>query len=168
MTERTPADRPGQLPSGDVGALTVALAEHPFTEGFDAAHLGALADIAGEVAVPAGQYVFRQGQPAGTLYLITGGDVALEIALPAGEPLILETLHDGDALGWSWLYPPYQWHLDARTTTDVTALTVDAVLLRQLFTADTAFGLEVTWRIGAIVVDRLHHARRQLTSVQLP
>lgn len=167
MTEPLTADRTGQLPSGDAGAMTVLLAEHPFTDGFDAAHIAALAELTGEVTVAAGQFVFRHAQPAGTLYLVTGGDVALEIAPPGGAPLILETLHAGDALGWSWLYPPYQWHLDARAVTDVTALAVDAVGLRQLFTLDPTFGLEVTWRIGGLVVDRLHHARQQLTSLRL-
>ena len=28
--------------------------------------------------------------------------------------MIVETLHDGDVLGWSWLVPPYRWQFDAR------------------------------------------------------
>jgi CRP/FNR family cyclic AMP-dependent transcriptional regulator len=156
----------GSAPAGD--DLRLQLAAHPFAEDFDAPHLDALAPLLGRVVLDADTFVFRHGQPAETLYLLTDGAVALEIAGPGREPLVLETLHEGDALGWSWLYPPHRWHLDARVVAPTTALTVDAVGLRRLFVDDPVLGVVVTWRVGALVVDRLHHAREQLASVHLP
>ena len=41
------------------------------------------------------------------------------------------TLHDEDVLGWSWLFPPYRWHLDARALAPVRALGFDGACLRR-------------------------------------
>ena len=27
---------------------------------------------------------------------------------------MIETLEAGEVVGWSWLFPPYRWHFDAR------------------------------------------------------
>lgn len=164
---RTPdADTPG-LESGDHD-LMPALAAHPFMEDLDAAHLERMTPLLGMVRVEAGTYVFRHGQPAETLYLVTEGTVALEIAGASHEPLVLETIHGGDALGWSWLYPPYTWHLDARAVAPVAALTLDSAGLRRSFADDPILAAVMAWRIGEVLVDRLQHARTQLASVQLP
>ena len=163
-------DRAGSrsLAPGDRNALGIALAEHPFCEGLDAPHVDVLADLAGRVIVPAGGFLFRRGGTADALYLVTEGDVGLEIDQARRDTLVLETLHQGDAVGWSWLYPPYRWVWDARATTELQALAVDASGLRATFATDTAFGLAVTWRVGMLVIDRLQHARAQLTCLSLP
>lgn len=158
------ADTTPQLEEGSRDRLTATLAAHPFTAGLDAAHLRALADLAGEVTVEAGRFVFRHGRPADTLYLLTAGDVALEVAVPGRDPVILQTLHEGDVLGWSWLWPPYQWHLDAHCRSRVTAIAIDAVGLRDALTADPVMGCVVSMRIGGVLVERLQHARDQLAS----
>lgn len=153
-----------QLERGSRDALTATIAAHPFTADLDAAHLETLADLAGEVTFGADRFVFRHGQPAETVYLLTGGDVALESLVPGRHPITLQTLHDGDVLGWSWLWPPYLWHLDAHCRSDVTAIAIDAVGLRDALTADPVMGCVVSMRIGAVLVDRLQHARDQLAS----
>lgn len=155
---------PPQLDRGNRDALTAVLAAHPFTKDLDAAHLETLADLAGEVTVEADRFVFRHGQPADTVYLVTVGDVALEVTTPGREPVILQTLHEGDVLGWSWLWPPYLWHLDAHCRTAVTAIAIDGVQLRDALSADPVLGCVVSMRIGGVLVDRLQHARDQLAS----
>ena len=50
----------------------------------------------------------------------------------------------------------------------MTALTLDGPGLRRFFADDPVLAAVVTWRIGAVLVDRLHHARDQLASVQWP
>lgn len=162
----TTTGRPAELTSGNSHQLTAVLAAHPFSQGLDAAHLEALAELAGEIELRAGEFVFRCGRTADTLYLLTGGDVALEVAVPGHEPTTLQTLHEGDVLGWSWLWPPYQWHLDAHARTDVKAIAIDGVRLRQALAADPVMGCVVAMRIGAGLVDRLHHARDQLAAAR--
>jgi len=159
---------PDALSPGDRGGIASQLAGHPFCSGFDAHHIESLTAFTGTVEIPQGGFVFRHGQPADSLYLILQGDVTLEVAPAGTSPLILESLHSGDTLGWSWLYPPYQWQVDARATSHVTALTIAAPALRDRLAVDPVFGRDITHRVGQLVVDRLHHARSQLASVRFP
>ena len=153
------------LASGDLDGLGARLAAHPFARGLSAGHVAALADAAGEVTVPAGAFLLRHGRDADACYLLTAGDVALEVAAHNHPPTTLQTLHAGDVLGWSWLWPPHRWHLDAHCRTDVEAIVLDAAPVRAALAADPELGFAVTHRIGALLVDRLEHARDQLASV---
>ena len=38
----------------------------------------------------------------------------LEIYTPERGLIVIQTLSEGDVLGWSWLAPPYRWSLDAQ------------------------------------------------------
>ena len=38
---------------------------------------------------------------------------------------MLDTAHEGDVLGWSWLVPPYRWRFDARATEETSAIAFD-------------------------------------------
>ena len=158
---------PNQLRAGRPDEIARRIADHPFADGFDAHHVEALAGSGSEIEVAAGRFVFKRGQLAHAFYLITAGDLALEIEQPGQGPLVLETLHTGDALGWSWLFEPYRWQLDAHATSDLRAVALDAARLRDLIDTDPAFGLEVVLRLARHVVGRLHHARSQLASVQV-
>lgn len=158
------AETAPQLEQGQRDALAAELAAHPFTSGFDAPHVDALCDLAGEVELAEGELVLRHGQPADTLYLLLEGDVALEVGGPGEAPGTLQTLHAGDVLGWSWLWPPYEWHLDARARTHVRAIAIDAVALRHALADDPVLGCVVTMRVGVVLADRLRHARDQLAS----
>ena len=44
--------------------------------------------------------------------------------------MTIETLHDGDLLGWSWLFPPYRTVFDARALGDVRTVAFDGACLR--------------------------------------
>lgn len=162
MTAQSSSRR--QLGRGRSDELAARLAAHPFARDLDAAHVEALLELAGEVELAAGEFVFHHGRPAETMYLLTAGDVALEVAVPGHAPIILQSLHEGDVLGWSWLWPPYAWHLDAHCRTAVSAIAIDAVRLREALAADPGMGSVVAMRIGGMLVDRLQHARDQLAS----
>jgi CRP/FNR family cyclic AMP-dependent transcriptional regulator len=163
MNENTAATTRDALGPGDSQDLGVLVAGHPFLRGFDQPHVQALLELAGLVQVPAGEFIFRHNEPSHALHLLTEGDVTLEMARTGRMPLVLESLHQGDTLGWSWLFPPHLWHLDALAITEVTAITIDAAGLRDRMTADPALGAIVSWRIGELLVDRLSHARDQLS-----
>ena len=64
--------------------------------------------------VPAGAFVFREGGPADGFFLLRGGRVALEQQIPGQGTVQMETLRAGDILGFSWMFPPRAWTLDAR------------------------------------------------------
>ena len=43
---------------------------------------------------------------------------------------MIETLHNGDPVGWSWLFEPYLSHFDARSRGTTRAIKFDAAALR--------------------------------------
>ncbi len=158
-----PARDTRALPTGDVHAVVARLAEHPFFAGISREDLARLAEGGALVEFDADRYALRQGGPGETFTLLLEGDVDLEVA-GAGPPLVIESLHAGDALGWSWLFPPHRWAFDAHCRTQVRAIALDARHLRALIDADPVLGRELTHRVAELVADRLRHARLQIVS----
>jgi CRP/FNR family cyclic AMP-dependent transcriptional regulator len=90
------------------------LAEHPFFKGLNEEYFALIVGCASNMRVDAGKMIHREGEEANHFYLIRSGKVTLQIMTPNKGPVIIETLEEGDILGWSWLVPPYTWHFDAR------------------------------------------------------
>jgi CRP/FNR family cyclic AMP-dependent transcriptional regulator len=138
------------------------LAEVPVFAGLPAAHLELVAGCAGIVHARFGEELFREGEPADTFYVVRRGAIALEAHAPGGPPLVVETLHEGEVVGWSWLVPPYRWHFDGRAVEDLRAIGFDAACLRSKADADPALGYELLQRFAQITVARLQAARLRL------
>jgi len=142
------------------------LAAHPFVVGMDESQVRHVAECVSRVEqFPTDQVIFRSGGVARILYLIRRGDVALEVPAPGGGTRIVGTLHAGDALGWSWLFPPYRWAFDARALSPTEALVIDGEKLRQCATTDHELGYQVVWRVAREMADRLQATRLQMLDV---
>ena len=76
-------------------------------------------------------------------YAIRHGSVALELHVPARDAVTIDTLHDGDLLGWSWLFPPYRWEFDGRAREDTALISFDGACLRGKCDADHELGYEL-------------------------
>ncbi|MGO9483345.1 MAG: cyclic nucleotide-binding domain-containing protein [Rhodomicrobium sp.] len=139
--------------------------EHPFFAAFDPAHIQLLAGCARNHRFAAGEYLFREGDPADEFFLIRQGKVALEIAAPGKAPIVFETLGDGEVAGSSWLVPPYRWMFDARAQTLTRAIGMDAKCLRGKCDADHHLGYEMMRSVLSVLVKRLDHTRLQIVDV---
>ena len=128
------------------------------------ADFGRLADEVRAIE-QAGAWLFREDGPADFFYLLRHGTVTLEMRAPGREPLIVDTLADGDILGWSWLMPPYRWSMDARAQTLVRVVALDAVCLRGKLDSDPALGYELIRRFVPVMGRRLLAARLQLADL---
>ena len=64
-------------------------------------------------------YLLREGEPAERVLRHPPRAVALETYVPQRGAMTIETLHDGDLLGWSWLVPavPHRRSTRARSAT---------------------------------------------------
>ena len=75
----------------------------------------------------------------------------------------LETeVSGGGLLGWSWLFPPYIWHFDARAVEPTTAIFFYGTILREYCDKDPALGLELFKRMSEVMTRRLQRARIHL------
>jgi CRP-like cAMP-binding protein len=131
------------------------VAEHPFCKDLESYYVDLLAGCASNVRFDADQYVFREGGNADQFYLIRKGRVALEMLAPTRKLIIVETVGDGDALGWSWLIPPYRWHFDARAVQPVRALVLDGKCLRGKCEKNHDLGYELVKRVLYVAGQRL-------------
>ena len=113
----------------------------------------------------AGAMLFRQGDPASRFYLVRKGAIALEVAAPGRDALVIATLAEGEGVGWSWLFPPYRWQFDGRTTVAASLIAFDAACLRGKCDADHQLGYLLMRRFAAAMVERLQATRLQLLDV---
>lgn len=146
-------------------SLERILAEHRFFRNLDPHYLATIVGCASNVRFEHGQFLFREGQEANAFYLIRHGELALEIFSPSHGPVTIETLGEGDVVGWSWLIPPYRWHFDARALSLVRAIALDGKCLRTKCEADHDLGYELLKRFSTIVEERLQATRLQLIDV---
>jgi CRP-like cAMP-binding protein len=75
---------------------------------------------------------------------------------------VLQVLGPGDALGWSWAFPPNHWTLTAVALEPVTTLVFPATRLRHLCDDDPVLGSLVFRRISQVLLQRLTATRRRL------
>jgi CRP/FNR family cyclic AMP-dependent transcriptional regulator len=138
------------------------LAAHPFLKGMGIDHIKVLAQSAAPAHFEKGQMIFKAGEPANGFYLIETGSVALEGSVLEHGPITTDIVLAGEPLGWSWLFPPYLWHFDARATEPATAICLSAILLRQHRDEDLTLSHELFKRTCEVMVRRLQAARRKL------
>ncbi len=148
-----------------VQSMEDIIREHSFFKGLQERYVKLLAGCASNVRFNAGEYIFKEGGRADKFYLIKSGKVSIEIYSPERGSIIIQTLGEGDVLGWSWLYPPYRWHFDARALELTRAIALDAECLRRKCEEDKEFGYELLKRFSQIIIQRLQSARLQLLDV---
>lgn len=148
--------------------LEPLLAEHPFFSGLTQAQLDLLTGCASNTRFEAGQFIFREGEQATKFFVIRHGKVSLEIYAPSRGAIIIATLGEGDILGWSWLFPPFQWKFDARALELTRALAMDGECLRRKAEEDHHLGFELLKRFAAIMEERLQATRLQLLNLYEP
>jgi CRP-like cAMP-binding protein len=142
--------------------LETVLAEVPFLEDLGDAQLALIAGCGSNVRFREGETLFREGDPADTFYVVRHGHVSLETFVPARGPMVIETIESGEVLGWSWLFPPYRWHFDARALSLVRATAFVGACLRGKCDADPALGYALMQRFAQLLIERLQWTRLRL------
>lgn len=145
--------------------LDEVIASSPVFAGMAHDDLALIAGCAQNVGFEEGQLLFREGQPADVFYLVRKGRVALEVHTPERGGLIVDSADPGEVVGWSWLFPPYRWHFDARAADEVRAIAFDGECLRGKCDEDTRLGYELMQRFGRVMIDRLQNTQLRLLDV---
>lgn len=149
----------------EIAGLDRMLLEHPFFAGMAPEQAAFVAGCGRNVVVEAGAWLFREGEAADQFYLLRHGRVTLELRAPGREPLIFDTLGEGDIVGWSWLLPPFCWSMDARAQTLVRVVALDAHCLRDKLDSDPALGYALLRRFVPVMGRRLQAAHLQLADL---
>jgi CRP-like cAMP-binding protein len=142
--------------------LEPILAEHPFIKGLAPQFVQLLVGCASNVKFDEGQFIIREGADADAFYIIRQGRVSLELNSPERGPITIYTLTEGEVLGWSWLFPPYHWHFDARALEMTRAIRLDGKCIREKCEVDHDLGYEILKRFAHIMERRLAATALQL------
>jgi CRP-like cAMP-binding protein len=138
------------------------LAVHEFFRDLEPDYRALVAGCGSNTVFEDEQYLFRTGAPADRFYAVRDGRVALEAFAPDRGPLVVETVGPGDVIGWSWLFPPYEWTFDARAVGQVKAVSFDGACLRAKCEQDHSLGWVLAKRFSYVMVRRLQSARLSL------
>lgn len=139
--------------------------EHPFFKDLSPQYLEILVNCASEVSYPPGSYLLREGDQADQFFLLRHGEVVIQAARPGEGARTIQTLHAGEVVGWSWLFPPYRYHYSVRSTSLVRALAMDGRCLRGHCEANHGLGYEIMKRFALIMMERLQATRMQILDV---
>jgi CRP/FNR family transcriptional regulator, cyclic AMP receptor protein len=149
-------------PAETQNELSEAIAAHPFCHGFDEHQLSVLGENAMLINFAKGELIFREGDMANRFYLIREGKVALEATRRDEQSFEIQILGPGEVLGWSWLFPPFYWHFDARAIEPTKAIFFYGTRLRERCEEDPSLGFVLMKRMSKIVIERLQSARHKL------
>ena len=136
--------------------------DHPFLKDLSAAHLEILAESALPAHFDAGELIFRDGEMANRFYLIRQGKVVLESRAKNGDAVSIQAIGAGEVLGWSWIFPPYYWTMDARAVEPTEAIFFYGTRLREEIEHNHELGYELMKRVAEVVIGRLQATRREL------
>lgn len=147
--------------------MATRVALHPFLAGMNHTQLALLNDCAIPVHFKQGQIIFQEGELANRFYLIESGKVVLESTGRLGDLVLIDTIRAGDLLGWSWMFPPYMWHFNARAVEPTEVIFFYGTILREYCERDPSLGYELFKRMSAVMVKRLQAARQPMLSSRM-
>lgn len=125
-------------------SVEIRVQYHPFLVGLQPPSHPASGRLRHGDGVCPNEYLFRQGEFANRFYLIETGQVVLEAPDLEGDRVPIEAIGLGKLVGWSWLFPPYTWHFDARALEKTTALFFYGTILREYCSEDPSLGFELS------------------------
>jgi len=136
--------------------------------GLEAAYLERLSLLCRGGSHRQGTVIFKEGDEAKELYVLTDGRVVLEIELrPVPDkpaiPTAIDVVTKGQCTGWSALVEPHIYVASARCMTNCTTLSINGEMLRKAMADDHNLGYEVMKRLSKLIATRLVDTRLRLT-----
>jgi len=144
-----------------IASLAERIGAHRFMQEVPKQYIPVLAAHAMDVSFGPDELIFRTGDPANRFYLIESGEVSLE-SDAEGERVEIQSLGADEVLGWSWLFPPYQWQFDARAIVPTKAIFLYGSRLREVCEEQPELGYALMKATAGVLVERLQSTRREL------
>lgn len=134
------------------------IADHRFFKGLDPVFLPFLESAASLVEYAPGELILNEAAEAQCFHLILWGSVGLEAHIPGKREVTVQRVGVGEALGWSWFFPPHSWRFSARALTATDAIAFDVAALRAHADENHDFGYDLAVRVGQLMHERLKAA----------
>ena len=133
-------------------------------QGLSEKDLELLASVCREEVAIKGAVMFKQGESAGSLYLVNKGRIGLHMTLerPDGSstgPKAVASIGPGEAFGWSTLVHPYISTLSATAVELSTLIALDGPPLYELLNKHRNMGYLVMVNLASLIAERLAETR---------
>ncbi|MFA6281578.1 MAG: cyclic nucleotide-binding domain-containing protein [Candidatus Omnitrophota bacterium] len=145
--------------------LKPILEAHPFFQGLKEEYLNFITGCASNVRFKEGDILLKEGDPADQFFLVREGKVAVDINVPQHDSITIQTIQDGEILGWSWLVPPHKNRFSCRAITETRVISLDGKCLRNKCEDNHDLGYELLKRLAVIFTERLEVTRKQLINI---
>lgn len=113
-----------------------------------------------------GEFLLSAREESKIFYLVLSGIVSLQIFSHERGIVELETIQEGEFLGWSWLSSPYKWHFDGVATEKTTTITFEAKALKREMEHNISLGYKMYKIFTPIIIERLQAARKNLIELE--
>jgi CRP/FNR family transcriptional regulator, cyclic AMP receptor protein len=151
--------------------LVETLREIRFLHDMAPEHLELIANHARVREFNENDVVFREGDPAESIYLVIFGNVSLEICAAGSGCKQILTIGPGELLGWSALLDQSRYTARARTPQTARLVEINVPQLLKVCDGDPKFGYELMRRTALALANRLSATRMQLIDaygIQMP
>ena len=115
----------------------------PLFSGLNQDELTQLNQLAHPIAYKAGEQVFREGEGAIGVYLVTSGTFELRHDQPGSEPQVETTINPGGIFGLTSVLDEGPRRASAYAKTDATCLTLSRITFREAIMKNPAIALSV-------------------------
>ncbi|MCX5692175.1 MAG: cyclic nucleotide-binding domain-containing protein [Candidatus Omnitrophica bacterium] len=143
--------------------LEPILREHSFFKDLPSQYFDFIVGCASHVVFKAGEVILKEGEPADKFYLIRSGIVAIYIN--QRRQISIQTIREGNILGWSWLIPPHKYRFSAEAVENTRAVVLDGKCLRAKCEKNSDLGYELLKRLISVFTQRLEATRLQLVDI---
>lgn len=124
------------------------LSEVPLFERLDDSERQLLADQLDEMSFAAGAHIFNRGDPGGSIYIVSSGEVEIYIEDSTGSKIVFETAKRGDFFGELSLLDGDPRSASALAVQETTVLRVDRADLALLFKARPEAAMDILTVMG--------------------
>ena len=124
-----------------------------------------MAEVAALEEYAAGAVLFREGDPADNPRIVITGLVSLMINVPHKGEMVVNTVSDGELLGFSALLPRHRWRSTARVSQTTRCLRFDGDALRKLMELDHELGYQLLQVAFRVATDRMGDSFLQILDV---
>ena len=138
------------------------LTDCEFFSVLDNEYLDLLSGKAKERRIDAGKIVFRQGEHAGTFYLLLSGRITVEIPSVYGPSINIGKAARITMVRKSGVISPYQWEFQAKTLEDSVLLEFDGKSILEDCENNPKFGYKLLSSFSVLMSQRLHASRQRM------
>jgi CRP-like cAMP-binding protein len=142
-----------------------ALLSAPLVKGLENAEVDALMAISQTVEAPAGQFIFREGEPGDGLYVVVNGKVEIHKRDRDGKDHALNTLSANAVFGEMSLIADGKRSASAKTAAAATLLKVPAAEFKKLVAGGQVAALKVISNLARILSSRLTEVNERLLAL---